>query len=93
MLTHLQGSRLLVENPQRRDLQQEIHPEWQSALKGLRGLREVKPGSTPSSHSGGLPSPVLRGLTKVVSPDAQSVVQAVTQQYSTVPIHQDTKFL
>ncbi len=43
------------------DLQRESLPPWQSALKW--GLREVQPGSTPSSHTGELPSPVLPGLT------------------------------
>lgn len=33
MLTHLQGSRLTVGTPQRRDHQQEILPLCQSALK------------------------------------------------------------
>jgi len=33
-----------------RDLQKEILPQWQSALKW--GLREVQPGSTPSGHTG-----------------------------------------
>ena len=60
-----------IETPQRRDLQPEILPQWQSALK--LGLREVQPGSTPSGHTAELPSPVL--------PGAQSVLQAVTQQF------------
>jgi len=46
----------------RRDLQEEILPQWQSALKW--GLREVQPGSTPSGHTAELPSPVLPGLTR-----------------------------
>ena len=50
-----------IETPQRRDLQPEILPQWQSALK--LGLREVQPGSTPSGHTAELPSPVLPGLT------------------------------
>ena len=45
----------------RRNLQKEILPQWQSALKW--GLREVQPGSTPSAHTVQLPSPVLPGLT------------------------------
>ena len=47
--------------PQRRDLQKEILPQWQSALKW--GLREVQPGFTHSCCTGELPSPVLPGLT------------------------------
>jgi len=47
--------------PPRKDLQKEILPQWQSALKW--GLREVQPGSTPSCHTAELPSPVLPGLT------------------------------
>ena len=62
MLTHLQGSRLTAETPQRRDLQQENLLQWQSALKW--GLMEVQPGSTPSGHTGELLSPVPPGLTR-----------------------------
>lgn len=61
VLTCLQRSTLTGKTPQRRDLQSETLPEWQSALKW--GLREVQPGSTLSSHTGELPSPVLPGLT------------------------------
>jgi len=55
--------------PQRRDLQKEILPQWQSALKW--GLGEVQPGST-----GELPSPVLPRLTQSLPQ-----VQALTQQF------------
>ena len=41
---------------------QEILPRWQSALKW--GLGEVEPGSTPSGHTGELPSLVLPQLTQ-----------------------------
>jgi len=42
----------------------------------------VQPGSTPSSCTGELPSPLLPGLTgSFEHPGAQSVVQAVTQQF------------
>ena len=37
-------------------------PQWQSALKW--GPGEVQPGSTPSGHTGKLPSPVLLQLTQ-----------------------------
>jgi len=47
--------------PQGRDLQPEIFPQWQSALKW--GLREAQPGSTPSGHTAELPPPVVPGLT------------------------------
>ena len=77
--------RLAVENSKRRDLQKEILPQWQLALKW--GLGEVEPGCTPSSHTGGLPSPVLPGLT-------QSLPQVINQWFgcdSTVPIHMPTQ--
>jgi len=45
----------------RKDHQQEILPQWQSALKW--DLREVQPGSIPSCLIGELLSPVLSGLT------------------------------
>jgi len=60
-LTHLWRSRLTGKTPHRRDLQPEILPQWQSALKW--GLREVQPGCSPSAHTAELPSPVLPGLT------------------------------
>ena len=40
----------------------------------------MEPGSTPSVHTGELPSLVLLWLTVLASGD-QSVVQAVTQQF------------
>ena len=46
----------------RSNLQEEILPQWQSALKC--GLGEVEPGSTPSSYTGDLPSLVLLWLTR-----------------------------
>jgi len=46
----------------KRDLQKKILLQWQSALKW--DLGEVQPGSTPSDHTAGLPSPVLPGLTQ-----------------------------
>ena len=61
MLTPLQGSELKGKISTRRDLQQEILPQWQPALKW--GLKEVEPSSTPSGHTGELPSPVLSRLT------------------------------
>jgi len=54
------------------DLQKEILPQWQSALKWGQG--EVEPGSTPSGHTGELPSPVLTGLTR-------SFHQVLTQRF------------
>ena len=50
------------ENFKGSDLQEETLPEWQSALKWSLG--EVEPGSTPSGHTGELPSPVLPWLTQ-----------------------------
>ena len=49
-------------NSLRSNLQEEILPQWQSALKW--GLGEVQPGSTPSGHTAELPSPVLPWLTQ-----------------------------
>ena len=46
MLTHIQGSE---EKLQKSDLQKEILPHWQSALKW--GLREVESGSTHSDKT------------------------------------------
>jgi len=59
MLTGGVGSQ---ENFRRSNLQTEILPQWQSALKW--GLAEVQPGSTPSGHTAELPSPVLLQLTQ-----------------------------
>jgi len=50
-----------VENSKEKNIQKDVLPQWQSALKW--GLGEVEPGSTPSSHTGELPSPVLPWLT------------------------------
>jgi len=79
--------RLTVGNSKRRDLQKEILPKWQSALKW--GLGEVQPSSTPSNHTGELPSHVLPQPT-------QSLPQVINQWFrplfhdSTVPIHSTT---
>jgi len=59
MLTHVVGTQ---KNSEGSYLQEEILPQWQSALKW--GLGEVQPGSTPSDHTAELPSPVLPGLTQ-----------------------------
>jgi len=48
--------------PKRSNLQKETLPKGQSALKW--GLGGVQPGSTLSSHTAELPSPVLPGLTQ-----------------------------
>jgi len=72
MLTHIQGSRLTIENSKRSNLQKEILPQWQSAL--LWGPGEVQPGSTPSGHTGELPSPVLPRLT-------QFFLQVINQRF------------
>jgi len=53
--------RITGETPQRRNIQKEILPQWQSALQW--GLREVQPGCIPSGPPAELPSPVLPGLT------------------------------
>ena len=58
VLTHVLG---LQKNSKGSNLQEEILPWCQSALKS--GPGEVQPGSTPSSHTSELPSPVLSGLT------------------------------
>jgi len=50
---------------QGKDLQPEILLQQQSALKW--GLREVQPGSTPSSHTGELPSSVLPRESELIS--------------------------
>ena len=57
-----EDSRFTVKSPPRGYLQQEILPEWGSVLKW--GLRDMEPGSTPSVHTGELPSPVFPGLTR-----------------------------
>jgi len=74
-------------NSTRSDLQEEILPQWQSALKG--GLGEMQPGSTSSSHTGRLPSPVLPQLT-VLASGGQLEVQAVIQQF---PYNSSVTFL
>jgi len=45
--------------PQGWDLQPDILPQWQSAI--IWDLREVQPGSTPSSHTGEMPSLCSQG--------------------------------
>ena len=82
MLTPLQGSELKGKISTRRDLQQEILPQWQPALKW--GLREVEPSSTPSGHTGELPSPVLPQLT-LSSPQVMN--QWFRTRLNTVPIY------
>jgi len=59
VLTHVLGSQ---KNSKGSNLQKEIFPQWQSALKWH--LREVGPGPTPSRHTRELPSPVLLQLTQ-----------------------------
>ena len=44
-------------NSTKSNLQEDILPQWQSALKW--DLGEMEPGSTPSGHTAELPSPVL----------------------------------
>ena len=63
------------------NLEEEILPQWQSALKW--GLGEVQPGSTPSGHTAELPSPVLLWLTQCLP---QVVNQAVIQQFPYKPV-------
>ena len=58
-LTHILG---LQRNSKGNNLQKEILPQQQSALKWSLG--EVQPGSTPSGHTAELPSPVLPRLTQ-----------------------------
>jgi len=57
--SHVLGAQ---KNSKGSDLQKEILLPRQSALKW--GLGEVEPGSTPSGHTGELPSPVLPWLTQ-----------------------------
>jgi len=59
MLTHIRGSQ---KNSKGSKLQKDILHQRQAALKW--GLGEVQPGSTPSRHTGELPSPVLPWLTQ-----------------------------
>jgi len=73
VLTCLWRSKLTRKTPQGSDLQPEILPQWQSALKW--GLRGVEPGSTHSGSTGELPSSVLPGLAGSLLQLAQSVVQ------------------
>ena len=61
VLTHLWRARLTRKTAQGKDLQPENLPKWQSALKW--GLRGVQPGSTHSSRTSELLSPVLPRLT------------------------------
>ena len=58
ILTHVLGSH---KNSKGSNLQEETLPQWHSALTWSLG--EVQPGSTPSSHTAELPSPLLPGLT------------------------------
>ena len=63
----------------RSDLQIEILPPWESALKwGLGGLQ---PGSTPSGHSGEIAFTCAPAADSALASGGQSEVQAVIQQF------------
>ena len=74
-LTHVLG---LQKGSQGSDLQIEILPPWESALKW--GLGGVQPGSTPSGHSGEIAFTCAPAADSALASDSQSVVQAVIQQ-------------
>ncbi len=75
MLTCVLGSQ---KNSKGSNLRKEILPQWQSALKWSLGEES---GSTPSGHTGKLPSIVLLGLT-LCSPQVSG-----SGCDSTAPIH------
>mgnify|MGYP001855361624 CR=1 FL=1 len=62
----------------RSDLQREILPLWESALKW--GLGELDPGSTPSGSTGGVASTCAPMADSALTSGGQSEVQAVIQQ-------------
>ena len=94
MLTHVLGSQeekktktnqnkqtnKQKKNSKRSNLQKEILTYWQSALKW--GLGEVEPGSTPSCHTGELPSSVLLWLSKCLP----QVISRGSGHDSTIPL-------
>ena len=63
----------------RRDLQIEILPSWESALKW--GLGGMEPGSTPSGHSGEIAFTCAPAADSALTSGGQSEVQAVIQQF------------
>jgi len=63
----------------RSDLQIEILPPWESALKW--GLGGVEPGSTPSGHSGEIAFTCAPAADSALTSGGQSEVQAVIQQF------------
>ena len=70
----------------RKDLQTEILPYWESALK--RGLGGVEPGSTPSGHSGEIAFTCAPAADSALASGGQSEVQAVIQLFPyTPPLH------
>jgi len=61
------------------DLQIEILPHWESALKW--GPGGVQSGSTPSHHSGEIAFTCAPAADSVLASGGQSEVQAVIQQF------------
>ena len=75
-LTHSLGS---GKGSKRSNLQIEILPPWESALKW--GLGGVEPGFTPSGHSGEIAFTCAPEADSVLASGGQSEFQAVIQQF------------
>ena len=75
-LTHVLGSQ---KGSKRSDLQVEILPPWESALRW--GLGGVEPGAIPSSHSGEIVFTCAPAADSALASGGQSEVQAVIQQF------------
>jgi len=75
-LTHALGSQ---KGSERKDLQIEILPPWESALKW--GLGAGEPGSTPCSHSGEIAFTCAPAADSALASGGQSEVQAVIQLF------------
>jgi len=69
----------LQKDSKRSDLQREILPSWESALK--RGLGGGEPGSTPSDHSGEIVFTCAPAADLALASGGQSEVQAMIQQF------------
>jgi len=82
-LTRVQGS---PKGSKRTELQREILPPWESALKWGRG--GVEPGCSPSSHSGEIAFASAPAADSTLTSGGQSEVQAMIQQFPyTPPLH------
>jgi len=75
-LTHVLGS---WKGSKRSDLQVEILPPWESALKWRLG--GVEPGFTPSGHSGEIVFTCAPAADSALTSGGQSEVQAMIQQF------------